>query len=191
VNEPGYQMSDLARTPSWLGASALVMAAISLVTFGMVMSISGPFPKAVAYSPNLLFAIYSVSPTISAVSGVVSILIATIALRRASLALEVAAIGIAIGILLFFFVTILAANVMSTVAPAPPEGKGLAASSIPLIALSPPVVGMAAVLIGVVAVLSRLRGVSGLRPAIAALITGGVVTAYWLLNLVMLSAGGD
>jgi len=57
--------------------------------------------------------------------------------------------------------------------------------------LSPPVIGIAVVAIAAPAVLSRLRGVSGLRLAIASMVAGGVVTAYWLFNLLIFSLNGE
>lgn len=184
-------MSRAIFAAGWLRVSAFLMAAISVAMFVTFMSISGPIPKAIAYSSNLLFAVYWWAPLVSEVAGVVSVVLAIVALRGSSRGLKFALVGVAIGILLFFFVTIFAASLMSTLAPPPIDGKVVAPASFPLLVLSPPVIGIAVVAIAAVAVLSRLRGVSGLRPAIASMVTGGVVSAYWLFSLLIFSRNGE
>jgi len=160
------------------------MAAISVAAFVTFGSVSGHVPKSLAYNPNLLYTLYSEAPFISQVAGVVSSVLAIVALRGSSRGLQVALIGLAIGIVVFFIV-------MVSVAPALIEGEGVATAGFPLLVLSAPVVGIAGVAIAGVAVLSRLRGVSGLRLAIASVVMGGVVTAYWLFNWVIGNLNGE
>lgn len=178
-------MSRAIFAARWLSVSAFIGAAISVAMFVTFMSISGQIPKAIAYGSNPLYAVYLWAPLISETAGVVAVVLAIVALRGSSRGLQVALVGVAIGTLLFFFVTILVANLMSTVAPPPIHGKVDAPAGFPLLVLSPPVVGIAGVAIAAVALLSRLRGVSGLRLTIASMVTGGVVIAYWLLNLLI------
>lgn len=180
-------MSRAIPRARWLRVSAYVMAAISVAAFVTFISISGPVPKAIAYGSNPLFAAYSWAPFISGVAGVLSVVLAVTTLRGSSRGTQVGLMGLAIGILLFFFVTVLAANVLRTAAPPPIEGKGVTTASFPLIVLSPPVIGFAAVAVGAVIALSRLRNVSGSRLTIASLVAGGVVTSFWLLNLLLLN----
>jgi len=185
------QMSYANFPAGWLRVLVFVTAAISVGAFVTVMSISGHVPKAIAYSSNPLYAAYLWAPSISEIAGVASVVLAIIALRGSSWGLQAAVAGVAIGIVLFLFVTILAFNLMSTVAPPPMDGKVVAPASFPLLVLSPPLVGIAGVAIAAVAALSRLRGVSGLRLAIASLVMGGVVTAYWLFNLLIMNFNGE
>ena len=185
------QTSRATFTAGWLGVSAFLMASISVAMFVTFMSISGPIPKAIAFSSNLLYAVYLRAPLVSEVAGVVAVVLAIVALRGSSRGLKVAPVGVVIGILLFFFVTILDASLVSTLAPPPIDDKVVAPATFPLFVLSPPVIGIAVVVIATVAVLSRLRGVSGLRLAIASMVTGGVVTAYWLFNLLIFSVNGE
>ena len=185
------QTSRATFTAGWLRVSAFLMASISVAMFVTFMSISGPIPKAIAFSTNLLYAVYLRAPLVSEVAGVVAVVLAMVVLRGSSRGLKAALVGVAIGILLFFFVTILAASLVSTLAPPPIDGKVVAPASFPLLVLSPPVIGIATVAIAAVAVVSRLRGVSGLRLGIASMVTGGVVTAYWLFSLLILSLNGE
>lgn len=185
------QISRAAVSAGWLGVLAIAMAAISVVMLVTFMSISGPIPKAIAYGSNSLYVAYSYAPLVSAIAGLLSVVLAVIALRGSSRSLAVGLAGAAIGIVVFFFITGLVANAMNGVAQPPIEAKGVQSSNFPSIGLSPPVVGIAGVAIPAAVVLSRLRGVSGQRLAIAGLITGGVVTAYWLFSLLILNLGGD
>lgn len=181
------QISRAAVPAGWLGVLAFAMAAISVAMFVTFMSISGPVPKAIAYGSNTLYAAYSYAPLVSGIAGLVSVVLALIALRGSSRSLAVGLVGAAIGIVVFFFITGLVANAMSGVAQPAIEAKGIESSSFPSVVLSPPVVGISVVAIAAAVVLSRLRSVQGHRLAIAGLITGGVVTAYWLFSLLLLN----
>lgn len=184
-------VSAVTQDRTWLGALALALAVICVVMFGTALSITGPFPKSVAYGHNTIFEVYSESQLISGATAPTAVVVALLALRSAPRALLIAIIGAVIGTLIFFVVTSIAAHLVGPIEPSPFVGKGDAAVSFPVLVLSPPLVGMAGVVIGVIALLAPLRGVSGLRSAMAALIFGGVVTTYWLLSLVLLSAGGE
>ena len=169
---------------NWPGLLAFVLAVASVVTFVAFMSVSGPFPKSIAYGHNLLFEAYIQSPMISLVAGCLAIVVAVIALRHASSVLGTAIVSAIVGIALFNAVMVAAAQMASALSPPPLDAKAMAVASSPTITLSPPVVGMASLVIGVAAVLGMRRGISGHRPAIAALIMGGATTFYWLFNLV-------
>jgi hypothetical protein len=185
------QVSAVTPDRKWLAALALALAVICVVTFATALSITGPFPKSVAYGHNPLFEAYSESSLISGATAPAALVIALVALRSARRALLIAIVCAVIGTLIFIVVTSIAAHLIGPFEPSPLVGKGDAAASFPVLVLSPPMVGMAGVVIGVIALLALLRGVSGLRSAMAALILGGVVTAYWLLDLVLLAAGGE
>lgn len=185
------QLSRGTIPTGWLRVSAFLMAGISVAMFVTFMSISGPIPKAIAYGSNSLYVAYSYAPLISGLAGLLAVVLGVIALRDSSRGLTVALVGVAIGILLFFLITGLVANAMSAVAQPPIEAKGVAPSSFPSIGLSPPVVGISGVAIATAVVLTGLRGVSGHRLAISGLITGGVVTAYWLFSLLILNLSGE
>ncbi len=169
----------------WPGLLALVLAVASVVTFIAVASVSGPFPKSIAYGDNLLFEAYIRSPTISLDAGALAVAVGIIALWRASSVLWTAIVSAIVGIALFNAVMVVAAQVVSALLPPALDAKAMAEASSPTITLSPPVIAMASLVIGVAAVLGMRRSVSGHRLAIAALIMGGATTVYWLLNLVV------
>jgi hypothetical protein len=169
---------------NWPGLLAFVLAVASVVTFMVFMSVSGPFPKSIAYGHNLLFEAYAQSPMISLVAGALAVAVGIIALWRASSVLWTAIVSAIVGIALFIAVMVIAAQMSSALSPPPLDAQAIAVASSPTIALSPPLVGMASLVIGVAAVLGMRRSMSGHRPAIAALILGGAVSFYWLLNLV-------
>lgn len=168
----------------WPGLLALVVAVASVATFIAFMSVSGPFPKSIAYGHNLLFAAYLQSPTISLVAGAVAVAVGIIALRHVPAILGAAIVSAIVGIALFSVVMVAAAQMASALSPPPLDAKAMAVASSPTIALSPPEIGMASLVIGTAAVLGMRRGVSGHRLAIAALILGGATTFYWLFNLI-------
>ncbi len=171
-----------ARAPrNWLGLLSFVIAVASVAAFMGVMSVSGPFPKSIAYGDNLLYEVYIQSPRISLVAGALAVAMGIIALLRASSVLWTAIVGAIVGIALFSAVMIASAQMSSALSP--PDA--LAVASSPTIALSPPAIGMASLVIGLAVVLGTRRGVFGHRLAIAALIMGGATTFYWLANLVM------
>jgi hypothetical protein len=169
---------------NWPGMLALVLAVASVATFMVYMSLSGPFPKSIAYGHNLLFEAYAQSPMISLVAGALAVVVGIIALWRASSVLWTAIVSAIVGIALFIAVMVVAAQMASALAPSSLDAKAMAVASSPTIALSPPVVGMATLVIGMAAVMGMRRGIFGHRPAIAALIMGGATTLYWLFNLV-------
>lgn len=169
---------------SWPGLLALVLAVASVATFIAVMSVSGPFPKSIAFGHNLLFEAYVQSPTISLVTGCLAVVVAVIALRHASSVLGTAIVSAIVGIALFTAVMVVAAQMASALSSPPLDAKAIVVPSSPTIALSPPLVGMVALAIGVAVVLGMRRGISGHRPAIAALILGGATSFYWLFSLV-------
>jgi len=169
---------------NWPGLLAFALAVASVVTFMAFMSVSGPFPKSIAYGHNLLFEAYTQSPIISLVAGALAVAVGIIALWRASSVLWMAIVSAIVGIALFSAVMVVAAQMASALSPPALDAKGIAVTSSPTIALSPPLVGMASLVLGVTAVLGTRRSLSGHRPAITALIMGGAVSFYWLLNLV-------
>lgn len=166
------------------GLLALMLAVASVATFIAFMSVSGPFPKSIAYGHSLLFEAYLQLPTISLVAGAVAVAVGIVALRHASAILGAAIVSAIVGIALFTAVMVAAAQMASALSPPPLDAKAMAVAGSPTIALSPPVIGMATLVIVVAAVLGIRRGVSGHRLAIAALIMGGATTFYWLFNLV-------
>jgi hypothetical protein len=172
-----------------LGLLALALAVIGVVMFGTAVSITGPFPKSVVYGHDAFYAVYSASPVISVASAAAAVVIAIIVLRSSPRALRIALAACFFGLVIFFVVTSYAAGVMRPINPTP-LGKGGAAIGFPVVVMSPLLAGLAGLEIGVILLLALLRGVSGRRMAMAALINGGVVTIYWLLNFLVLGLGG-
>ncbi len=169
---------------NWPGFLALALAVASVATFIAFMSVSGPFPKSIAYGHNLLFEAYVQSPTISLVAGCLAVVFAAIALRQASSVLSTAIVSAIVGIAFFTAVTVVAAQMSTALSSSEFDAKAMAVPSPPTIALSPPLVGMASLVIGVAVLLGVRRSISGHRPAIAALILSGAVSFYWLFSLV-------
>ena len=175
----------------WPGILALALALVSVAAFVEFMVVSGPPPKSLAYNPDLLFQIYVAAPLISGAAGVGSIVVAAFALRHASRSLIAAIAGAVAGIVLFFFVTMITASLLSVLRPARPAADSVLTNQWPALVLSPPVIGMGAVLIGAAALLARLKGVSGRRPAIVAMIAAGVVVSFLLFNVAVLNLSGE
>jgi len=148
-----------------------------------VVTSGEPVWKVFAEGASAALGVHAID-TISLVAGCLAIAVAVIALRRASSVLGTAIVSAIVGIALFNAVIVAAAQMASALSPPPLDAKAMAAANSPTIALSPPLVGMASLVIGVAAVLGMRRGISGHRPALAALIMGGATTFYWLFNLV-------
>src|SRR5713226_5906611 len=132
---------------NWPGVLALALAVASVVTFIASMSISGAFPKSIAYGYNLLFEAYIESPTISLVAGCLAIVVAVIALWRASSVLWTAIVSAVVGIALFNAVMVAAAQMASALSPPVFDAKAMAAASSATITLSPPVIAMASLVV--------------------------------------------
>ena len=178
------ETTGLRARGNWPGSLALLLAVASVMTFIAFMSVSGPFPKSIAYGHNLLFEAYTQSPVISLVTGALAVAVGIIALWRASSVLWAAIVSATVGIALFNAVMVVAAQMASALSPPALDAQPIAVASSPTVALSPPLVGIASLVIGVAAVLGVRRSTSGNRPAIAAVIMGGAVSFYWLFNLV-------
>jgi hypothetical protein len=174
----------------WLGVVALLLALTSLVTFIPFFVVSVQLTKALAYSGNSLVALYFNAPSISGLAGAASLVLSIVAMRRAPRALKWGGAGLGVGLATFLVVMIGTAGLRYSVGPTG-GGESLPITSPTLtFAPSPPAIGMTVPVIGLVASLPWLRGVSPHRPAIAAMVAGGLVTAYWLLNLLIFSTGG-
>src|SRR6266852_5319510 len=114
---------------NWLGLLALVLAVASVVTFMAFMSVSGPFPKSIAYGHNLLFEAYTQAPVISLVAGALAVAVGIIALWRASSVLWMAIVSAIVGIALFSAVMVDAAQMASALSPPALDAKGSAVAS--------------------------------------------------------------
>lgn len=176
----------------WLGVVALLLALVSLATFMTFSSVSVQMPKALAYQPSLPVAVYLNMQLISSASGTVAVVLALVALLDSPRALLAAGLGLAVGVVLFFGVMFAVSDIMLSLAP-PELGPEAGAPTVVSIVLapSPPAVGMVGPVIGTIAFLIIVRGVAERRPAIGALIVGGLVMAYWLLSLVVFGAASD
>lgn len=168
---------------SWPGVLALIAGVVGVLTFTAFLSTTGHVPKSLAYSSNLLFAVYTQAPLISGFAGAAAVLFAAIALRRASQALGAAIVGVGLGIAIFVVVMASAASLSS-----PSTGDAIDAAGFPSLRATPPVIGLAAALVGTAFFLFRARNVSGYRPAIAAAVMGAVVAFYWVMDLVIFNA---
>ena len=168
---------------SWPGVLALIAGVVGVLTFTAFLSTTGHVPKSLAYSSNLLFAVYTQAPLISGFAGAAAVLFAAIALRRASQALGAAIVGVGLGIAIFVVVMSSAASLSR-----PSTGDAIDAAGFPSLRATPPVIGLAAALVGTAFFLFRARNVSGYRPAIAAAVMGAVVAFYWVMDLVIFNA---
>ena len=176
----------------WLGVVALLLALVSLAAFMTFSSVSVHMPKALAYQPSLLVAVYLNMQFISSASGTVAVILALVALLDSPRALRTAGLGLAVGVVLFFGVMFAVSEVMLSLAPPDLGLEAGAPTAVSIVfAPSPPAVGMVGPVIGTMALLISVRGVAERRPAIGALIVGGLVMAYWLLSLVVFGAASE
>lgn len=184
-------MANISAVQSWLRLAALLAASIAVLALMAFMSVSGPAPKSVVYgpNPNLFYELYVALPLISTVAGLAAVVLAVIALSRSPRALMVAGAGVGVGLVLFLVVTIMSGSLL-TAAGVPPAGERIPVANWPVLALTPPTIGLAVVAIVLAAVLVLLPGIAHNRRAVAALVMGGVVSLYWLLDQLILTFGG-
>jgi hypothetical protein len=172
----------------WLGVVALLLALTGLVTFIAFFVVSVQLTKALAYSGNSLVALYFHAPSISGLAGAASFVLSIVAMRRAPRALRWGGAGLGVGVVTFLVVMIGTAGLLYSAVPTS-GGDGPITSLALTFTPSPPAIGMAVPVIGLAASLPWLRGISH-WPAVAAMVAGGLVTAYWLLELLVFSTGG-
>jgi len=181
--------------PVWrryVGLVALMLAAVSVVTFLAFMSFSVRLSKALVYGGDPIAALYLNAPTISAVTGAASVVIAIVAMWGSRQAMITAIAGLGISVPVFAGFMFIAFGVISKVAPQADQGlEALPAAYSMTFMASPPAIGLAGALLATGLVLWRLRSTKGHRPAIAASIAGGMVTAYWIFDVLVMSASSE
>lgn len=174
----------------WLGLVALAPATVSVASFMTYFSISVQLTKALVYQPSLLATVYLNLPQISTVGGAASLGVGLIALLGSPKALEAAGLGLGVGVVFFFGSMFLFAQAAMVLSP-PGPGSVVGAISAATVAFTPapPAIGMIGPAGGTTLFLIRVRGFGERRPAIGAVIIGGMVATYWLFNWLMFSFG--
>lgn len=175
----------------WVGLLALAPAVVGVATFMTYFSISVHLTKAIAFEPNLPAAIYLAMPQISTVSAAVALAVGLIALLGSAKALEAAGLGLAVAAVLFVGVMFVVAQAMILPAPPDPDAAvgAITAASV-VFNLTPPAIGMIGPAGGTILFLVRVRGFGERRPAIGAVILGGLVSTYWLFNFLLFTLAG-
>lgn len=186
--------ADRASWRLWLGLLALAPAAVGLATFMALFSLSVQVTKAMVFEPNLLTSVYLAMPQISTVSAAIALIVGLIALLGSPKALEAAGLGLGVAVVLFVGVMFVVAQAMIVPSSGPDAAFGAITSASVAFNPTPPAIGMIGPAGGTILFLLRVHGFGERRPAIGAVILGGLVSAYWLFNFLLftLAAGwGD